>query len=142
MNYFLWLKAFHIIFVVCWFAGLFYLPRIFVYYAASEHAAVRAQLAVMARKLYRFVSPMMVVAIALGLAMIALNPDYYLASRWLWLKLVGVGCLVVYHVMCGRYVRAINDNRNRHDHLYFRFFNEIPVLFLFGIVILAVVKPF
>jgi protoporphyrinogen IX oxidase len=138
----LWLKALHIIFVVCWFAGLFYLPRIFVYYAASEHAVVRAQLAVMARKLYRFVTPFMIIAIALGLTMIATVPDYYLASHWMWLKLGGVACLIVYHLMCGRYVRAINDNRNQHDHVFYRFFNEIPVLFLFGIVILAVVKPF
>lgn len=138
----LWLKAFHIIFVVCWFAGLFYLPRIFVYYAASEHAAVREQLAVMARRLYRFVTPFMVIAIALGLAMIARNPDYYLASKWMWLKLGGVVLLVIYHVICGRYVRAISDARNRRDHVFYRFFNEIPVLFLFAIVLLAVLKPF
>ena len=138
----LWLKAFHIIFVVCWFAGLFYLPRIFVYYAASEHTVVRAQLAVMARRLYRFVTPFMVIAIALGLAMMALNPQYYLASNWMWLKLASVACLIVYHVICGRYVRAINDNRNQHNHVFYRFFNEIPVLFLFAIVILAVLKPF
>jgi protoporphyrinogen IX oxidase len=137
----LWLKAFHIIFVVCWFAGLFYLPRIFVYYAASEHSVVRAQLAVMARKLYRFVTPFMIIAIAVGLAMLVTNPDYYLASNWMRLKLGGVAVLVVYHLMCGRYVRALNDNRNQHDHVFYRFFNEIPVLFLFGIVILAVLKP-
>ena len=137
-----WLKAFHIIFVVCWFAGLFYLPRILVYYAASEHSVVRAQLAVMARRLYRFVTPFMVIAIALGLAMIAQNPDYYLASQWMQIKLGGVTLLVIYHLACGRYVRAINDNRNRHTHKFYRFFNEIPVLFLFAIVILAVVKPF
>jgi putative membrane protein len=138
----LWLKALHIIFVVCWFAGLFYLPRILVYYAASEHAVVRAQLAVMAGKLYRFVTPIMIIAIVLGLAMIALNPDYYLASYWMWLKLGGVAFLVAYHIQCGRYVRAINDNRNQHNHVFYRFFNEIPVLFLFVIVILAVLKPF
>ncbi len=138
----LWLKAFHIIFVVCWFAGIFYLPRIFVYYAASEHTVVRAQLAVMALKLYRFVTPFMVIAVAFGLALIALNPEYYLASHWMQLKLGVVGCLIVYHVICGRYVRAINDNRNQHDHVFYRFFNEIPVLFLFAIVILAVLKPF
>ena len=137
----LWLKAFHIIFIVCWFAGLFYLPRILVYYAASEHAVVRTQLAVMAQKLYRFVTPFMVIAIALGLAMLALNPQYYLASHWMWLKLGSVAVLVVYHILCGRYVRAINDNRNQHNHVFYRFFNEIPVLFLFGIVILAVLKP-
>jgi putative membrane protein len=138
----LWLKAFHIIFVVCWFAGLFYLPRIFVYYAATENDAVRKQLAVMAHRLYLFVTPFMVIAIALGLAMLAMNPDYFLASTWMWLKLGGVVLLVVYHLACGRYVRAINADQNKHDHVFYRFFNEIPVLFLFGIVILAVVKPF
>ena len=74
----LWLRAFHIIFVVCWFAGLFYLPRIFVYYAASEHPDTRRQLAVMARRLYRFVTALMFIAIGLGLAMMAINHDYYL----------------------------------------------------------------
>jgi putative membrane protein len=138
----LWLKAFHIIFVVCWFAGLFYLPRIFVYYAASEHGAVRAQLAVMARKLYRFVTPFMVIAIGLGAAMILNNPSYYFGASWMRLKIAAVALLVVYHIMCGRYVRAINENRDRHSHVYFRFFNEIPVLFLFGVVLLAVLKPF
>jgi putative membrane protein len=138
----LWLKAFHIIFVVCWFAGLFYLPRIFVYYAASEHRVTRTQLAVMARKLYRFVTPFMVIAIALGLAMIAQNPDYYLQAKWMWLKVGGVGFLVIYHLQCGRYVNAIYNNSNQHGHVFYRFFNEVPVLFLFGIVILAVLKPF
>jgi protoporphyrinogen IX oxidase len=138
----LWLKAFHIIFVVCWFAGLFYLPRIFVYYAASEHPQTREQLAIMARKLYRFVTPFMVIAIALGLAMMATSPDYYLQAKWLWLKLAGVTFLMVYHLQCGRYVSAINDNRDHHGHVFYRFFNEVPVLFLFAIVLLAVLKPF
>ena len=138
----LWLKAFHIIFVICWFAGIFYLPRIFVYYAASEHLVVRAQLAVMARRLYRFVTPFMVIAIALGLAMIAQNPDYYLQAKWMWFKLGGVAVLVVYLLLCGRYVRAINDNRNKRGHVFYRFFNEVPVLFLFAIVLLAILKPF
>jgi putative membrane protein len=138
----LWLKAFHIIFVVCWFAGLFYLPRIFVYYAASEHRVVRAQLAVMARRLYRFVTPFMIIAIVLGLAMIATNPDYYLQAKWMWVKLGGVAFLFVYHLQCGRYVYAINNNLNKRGHVFYRFFNEVPVLFLFGIVLLAVLKPF
>lgn len=138
----LWIKALHIIFMVTWFAGLFYLPRIFVYYAASEHRVTRTQLAVMARKLYRFVTPFMVIAIALGLAMIAQNPDYYLQAKWMWLKVGGVGFLVIYHLQCGRYVNAIYNNSNQHGHVFYRFFNEVPVLFLFGIVILAVLKPF
>ena len=138
----LWLKAFHLIFVVCWFAGLFYLPRIFVYYAGSEHQQTRAQLAIMARKLYRFVTPFMFIATALGLGMIWMNPDYYLQSKWMWLKLAGVAFLFVYHLQCGRYVRAINEGSDQHGHVFYRFFNEVPVLFLFGIVILAVLKPF
>jgi putative membrane protein len=138
----LWLRALHIIFVVCWFAGLFYLPRIFVYYAASEHEATRRQLAVMARKLYRFVTPFMVLAIAFGLGMISLAPAYYLQAGWLWLKLGGVAFLVVYHVQCGRYVTAINRDTDNHSHVFYRFFNEVPVLFLFAIVFLAVLKPF
>jgi uncharacterized membrane protein len=76
----LWLRALHIIFVVCWFAGLFYLPRIFVYYAASEHAETRAQLAVMSRRLYRFVTPFMVLTVGLRRGLIAVNPDYYLSA--------------------------------------------------------------
>jgi protoporphyrinogen IX oxidase len=138
----LWLKAFHLIFVVCWFAGLFYLPRIFVYYAASEHSETRAQLAIMARKLYRFVTPFMVLAIGFGLAMLGQNFDYYLSATWLWLKLAGVAFLVVYHWQCGRYVKAINNDTDGHSHVFYRFFNEVPVVFLFGIVLLVVLKPF
>jgi protoporphyrinogen IX oxidase len=138
----LWLKAFHIIFVVCWFAGLFYLPRIFVYYAASDHPDTRAQLALMSRKLYRFVTPFMYIAIALGFTMMASNLDYYLQAGWLWLKLAGVTFLVIYHIQCGRYVRIINEHRDEHTHVFYRFFNEVPVIFLFLIVILAVTKPF
>ena len=125
----LWLKAFHLIFVVCWFAGLFYLPRILVYYAASENPQTRQQLAVMARKLYRFVTPFMLLAIGFGLAMLATNIDYYLSATWLWIKLIMVAVLVAYHVQCGRYVRAINEDQDHHSHVYYRFFNEVPVIF-------------
>jgi putative membrane protein len=138
----LWLKAFHIIFVICWFAGLFYLPRILVYHAANGEPRTRAQLAVMARRLYRFVTPFMVIAIALGLAMIATHPAYYLHARWLWLKLAGVSILVGYHLLCGRFVRAIGEESGERGHVFYRIFNEIPVLLLFAIVILAVLKPF
>ncbi|MFT4519597.1 MAG: putative membrane protein [Halioglobus sp.] len=135
-----WLKAFHIIFVVCWFAGLFYVPRLLVHYAASDNGAVRAQLALMARKLYRFVTPFMVLAIGFGVAMIVITP-YFLQLPWMWWKLGGVAFLVFYHIACGRYVRKINNGEQVQGHVYFRFFNEIPVLFLFAIVILVVLKP-
>lgn len=138
----LWLKALHIIFVVCWFAGLFYLPRIFVNYAATESPEARQVLAVMARRLYRFVTPFMVILVVLGIAMIALNPGYYLQAGWLWVKLAGMVFLVAYHFQCGRYVRALLEERNTRTHTFYRFFNEVPVLFLFAMVLLAVLKPF
>ena len=138
----LWLKAFHLIFVVCWFAGLFYLPRILVHYAGSDNEAVRAPLAMMAQKLYRFVTPFMYLVIGFGVALLSLNHTYYLQSAWMWLKLAGMVCLIVYHIQCGRYVRAINEDRDSHSHVFYRFFNEVPVLFLFAMVILAVLKPF
>jgi putative membrane protein len=138
----LWLKAFHIIFIVCWFAGIFYLPRILVNYAASEDPATRDQLALMARKLYRFVTPFMFITIGLGLAMIALNPGYYLNANWMLVKLAAVVLLVAYHFQCGHYVKKVCAGENKHGHVYYRFFNEVPVFFLFGIVLLAVLKPF
>ncbi|RLQ21129.1 CopD family protein [Seongchinamella sediminis] len=138
----LWIKALHIIFVVCWFAGLFYLPRIFVNYAASENPDTRATLAQMAHRLYRFITPFMIILAVLGVWLIALNPGYYLQAKWLWLKLGGMACLVVYHLQCGRYVKAMLEARDDHSHVFYRFFNEVPVLFLFAMVILAILKPF
>ena len=138
----LWIKALHLIFVVCWFAGLFYLPRIFVNYAAAENPETRATLAQMARRLYRFITPFMYILAALGIWLITLNPDYYLQAKWLWLKLAGMVFLVGYHFQCGRYVKAMLDDSDNHSHVFYRFFNEVPVLFLFGMVLLAVLKPF
>ena len=138
----LWIKALHLIFVVCWFAGLFYLPRIFVNYAAAENPETRATLAQMARRLYRFITPFMYILAALGIWLITLNPDYYLQAKWLWLKLAGMVFLVGYHFQCGRYVKAMLDDSDNHSHVFYRFFDEVPVLLLFGMVLLAVLKPF
>jgi putative membrane protein len=139
---FLWLKAFHIIFVVCWFAGLFYLPRIFVYHAMTEDRAAIEQFEVMERKLYRFVTPFAILAVVLGLWMIALAPDAYLRSGWMHAKLALVTALVVYHFWCGRLLRELREDASRRSHRWFRVFNEIPVLILFPVVILVVVRPF
>lgn len=138
----LWLRAFHIIAIICWFAGIFYLPRLMVYYAASEHPQTRRQLAVMAGKLYRFVTPIAFIAVLLGLALMATNSDYYMQAKWLWAKLAAVTLLVGYHYYCGRLVRALENDSDTHSHVYFRFFNEIPVIFLVIIVLLVVFKPF
>lgn len=137
----LWMKAFHIIFMVCWFAGLFYLPRIFVYHAASDNPDTRKQLAVMARKLYRFTTPFLVLTAGFGFALLGANWTYYQTQPWWWLKLAGVLALWLYHFQCGRYLKIIMDDQNKHSHVFYRFFNEVPVLFLFAIVILVVLKP-
>jgi len=138
----LWLRALHIIAVICWFAGIFYLPRILVYYAGSEDPDTRAQLAVMAHKLYRFITPIAVIAILLGLAMLATNWSYYQSATWMWGKLVAVAALVIYHIACGRVVAAVQSGNDHHSHVYFRVFNEVPVVFLVIIVFLVVLKPF
>ena len=139
---FLWLKALHIIFVVCWFAGLFYLPRIFVYHAMAEDRATIEQFKVMERKLYRFVTPFAVLAVVLGFWMIALAPDAYLRSGWMHAKLALVALLIAYHFWCGRLLRELRDDVSEHSHRFFRVFNELPVLILFPVVILVVVRPF
>jgi putative membrane protein len=138
----IWVKAFHIIFMVAWFAGLFYLPRLFVNHAMAEEAEVRERLALMERKLYRFVTPWMVLTLGFGLWLLI---DYAWAAYrhmwWLHIKLALVAALVVYHFYCGRIIRDLANDRCRRSHIWFRWFNELPVLVLFAVVILAVVKP-
>ncbi len=139
---FLVLKALHIFFVVCWFAGLFYLPRILVNIAESDNPDTRAHLAQMARRLYRFVTPFMHILIVLGIGLILTNPGYYLRAPWLWVKLALVLFLIGYHQQCGRYVKAVLADTDNHSPRFYRFFNEVPVLFLLAIVLLVVLKPF
>ena len=139
----LWLKALHIVFMVSWFAGLFYLPRLFVYHAMAGDAATRETLAVMERKLYRFVTPLLWLMVGFGTWLIvAYGMDWFRAQGWLHLKLVLVTILVGYHFYCGKLLRDFAAGRNTRSHVFYRWFNEIPVLFLFAIVILAVVRPF
>ena len=138
----LWIKAFHVIFMVCWFAGLFYLPRIFVYYAQAPDAETRQTLALMARKLYRFVTPFMLLTIGFGLWRLSYQWDYYLTAHWMQAKLAGVAFLVGYHLQCGVYMRRIGNAEDDKTHVFYRFFNEVPVLFLFAIVLLVYARPF
>ncbi|GAB1232562.1 CopD family protein [Ferrigenium sp. UT5] len=135
----LWLKAFHIVFVVSWFAGLFYLPRIFVNHAMAEEPAVRERLKLMERKLYRFVTPIGALAVITGLW---LWFGYGFSGGWLHAKTTLVAGLVGYHFYCGHLVREFAADRNTRNHVWFRFFNEVPVLVLLAVVILVVVKPF
>lgn len=139
----LWLKALHIIAVVTWFAALFYLPRLFVYHAMSEDTVSRERFKIMERKLYRgIMTPSMIATFTFGIWLVALQPGYYLSQGWMHAKLTLVFALAVYHGLCGRHVRAFAEERSTRSHVYFRVFNELPVLALVGIVILVVVRPF
>ena len=136
----LWLKAFHVVFVVTWFAGLFYLPRLFVYHVATADAPGRARFIVMERRLFFIMSLGAVLAVLLGIAMIGAVPAY-LGLGWLRAKLLLVGVLVGYHAWCYQLLLALRGGRNTHSQRWLRLFNEVPALLLIAIVVLAVVKP-
>ena len=136
---YLWLKALHIIAMVCWFAGLFYLPRLFVNHAMVTDKATIERLELMEHKLYRFMTPLGILAVALGMW---LWFGYGFTGGWLHAKTTLVVLLIVYHLYCGRVMRAFAEGRNTRSHVWFRFFNEIPVLVLFVVVFLVMLKPF
>ncbi len=135
----LWLKAFHIVFVVSWFAGLFYLPRIFVNHAMADEPTEIARLKLMEHKLYRFMTPLAVLALVLGTW---LWLGYGFGGGWMHAKLALVAGLIGYHLYCGHLVKVFAEDRNRRSHRFYRFFNEVPVLILTAVTILVVVKPF
>jgi putative membrane protein len=141
-EYLLWWKSLHIFFMVCWFAGIFYLPRLFVNHAMAEHEAVVRQLIVMERKLYRFITPFAVLTVVFGLMLMAGRWDYYLSAGWLHAKLSLVVVLLAYHFYCGRLVKAFAEGTNRRSHVFYRWFNEAPVFLLLGIILLVELQPF
>jgi putative membrane protein len=135
----LWVKAFHIVFVVSWFAGLFYLPRIFVNHAMATEPSEIARLKLMEGKLYRFMTPLGILALVLGTW---LWLGYGFSGGWLHAKLILVAGLIAYHLYCGHLVKVFAADHNQRSHRFYRFFNEVPVLVLTAVTILAVVKPF
>lgn len=137
---YIWIKALHIIAVVCWFAALLYLPRLFVYHSQTQDTEGKERFKIMERKLYRgIMTPSMIATFLFGA---------YLAARlgfpggWLSLKLVLVVLLTGYHFYCGKLLKSFAKDENHHGHVFYRWFNEIPAVLLIIIVILAVVKPF
>ncbi|MBU6488169.1 MAG: CopD family protein [Burkholderiales bacterium] len=137
----LWVKTFHIVFVASWFAGLFYLPRIFVNLAMEREEAAVARLLIMARKLYRFMTMISVLALALGL-WLWLGYGIGRGQGWIHAKLGVVVLLIAYHLYCGRVLHAFERGENRRSDRWYRIFNELPVLGLIAAVALVVVKPF
>lgn len=138
-----WILAFHIIFVTCWFAGLFYLPRLFVYHAMAEDSISIERFKMMERKLYYgIMTPSAILAIFFGAWLVQFNPSYYIHSTWFVIKLIGVMLLVIYHLYCGHLRMCFAHDENEHGHIFYRWLNEVPVLLLFLIVIMVVVRPF
>lgn len=136
----LWVKSFHIVFMVTWFAGLFYLPRLFVYHAMSMDAPSIERFKIMERKLYYgIMTPGGVITVILGLW---LWLGYGISGGWLYAKLALVAVLIAYHLWCGKLLADFRHDRNTKSHVWYRWFNEFPVLILIAVVILVVVKPF
>lgn len=135
----LWLKSLHIIFMVTWFAGLFYLPRLFVYHAMADDAASIERFKIMERKLFfGIMTPGAVLTIVFG-TWLWLGFDF--SGAWLHWKLSLVGVLILYHVYCGKLLVDFRNDRNRHGHVFYRWLNEFPVILLVAIVLLVVLKP-
>lgn len=138
----LWLKAFHVIFMVAWFAGIFYLPRLFVNHAETQSSDVSEQLKGMEKRLLYFITPFAVLTVVLGSAIIYLyGYAWFVAAKWLHIKLTLVIFLLIYHGYCFKLVRIFQQDKNTRSGKFYRIFNEIPVLTLFAIIILAYVKP-
>lgn len=138
----LWIRAFHIIAMVAWFAGLFYLPRLFVYHADSHDAISQRRFCTMEHKLFFYImNPAALITLALGLWLLLLNFQDYLSQGWMHAKLALVLLLVCYHGYCGVLLLRFAHQQNRHSAKFYRFFNEGPTLLLIAIVILVTVKP-
>ena len=139
----LWLKALHIIAVICWMAALFYLPRLFVYHAMSKDSDSRERFQLMERKLYRGIAtPSMLATLIFGLWTSSYQWSHLMSSHWFHLKLLLVAALVVYHFYCRRFMTKLATEQDCHSHVFYRWFNEAPVLLLIPIVLLVVLKPF
>ena len=140
----LWTKSLHVIFMTTWFAGLFYLPRLFVYHAMSEDQISNERFKVMERKLfYGIMTPGGILTIIFGIAMLhGYAWEAFSMTWWLKIKLGLVAVLVVYHIYCGKLLLDFKHDRNQKSHVYYRWFNEFPVLLLVAIVILVIVRPF
>jgi len=139
---YLWVKTLHILFMASWFAGLFYLPRIYVNLAQATDPAVKETLIGMSHRLYRFMTILAFPAVGFGLWLylyygIGMGPG----SGWMHVKLLLVGLIIVYHLVCRRYLRLFEEGRNPHSHVFYRWFNEIPVVLMLAIIAMVVIKP-
>lgn len=143
IEFLIWIKAFHVIFMVAWFAGIFYLPRLFVNHAETTNVDIGEHFKGMERRLLYFVTPFALLTIALGVAMIFIyGREWFISSKWLHIKIMLVLIVVLYHGYCFKLVKDFRDDNNKRSGKFYRIFNELPVLVLFAIILLAYVKPF
>jgi putative membrane protein len=141
-SHLLWIKAFHVIFMVAWFAGIFYLPRLFVNHAETNSIDVAQQLKGMEKRLLYFITPFAVITVLLGLLLIYIyGMAWFVAAKWLHIKLTLVIFILIYHGYCFKLVNDFQQGKNTRSGKFYRLFNEIPVLMLFAVIILAYVKP-
>lgn len=139
----LWIKALHIISLITWFSGLFYLPRLFVYHAMTSDAISNDRFKIMERKLYRgIMMPGMIMTIIFGGWLLLKYDRMYMPMLWLQIKLGLVASLIIFHFYCGHLIKVFKNDSNKHGHKFYRWLNEFPTLILIVIVILTVVKPF
>ncbi|PJD95471.1 MAG: TIGR00701 family protein [Legionella sp.] len=139
----LYVKAFHLVSLVAWFAGLFYLPRLFVYHTTATDELSLDRFKIMERRLYYGIMwPAALATSVLGAWLLGFNASYYLHAGWMHVKLTLVGILWLYHWLCGYYLQCFARNVSSRSENFFRVFNEVPTLLLVGIVLLVVVKPF
>ncbi len=137
----LWVKALHVIFMVTWFAGLFYLPRLFVYHASTSDSTTIDTFKVMERKLFAIATMGAVLTLVFGVALLLLWLPSYIQQTWFIAKLVLVAALMIYHAWCWWLMIQFRQDKNKRSHIWYRWFNEVPVLMLFGITILVIVRP-
>lgn len=139
----LWIKAFHIIAVICWFAGIFYLPRLFVYHAMSDDKVSKDRFIIMERKLLNAImNPSAIISLALGGYMLVSYWESYAGAIWMYIKLAMVFLLLIYHGYCIHFAKVFAKDQNQHSDKFYRVFNEIPVPILIIIVIMVIVRPF
>ena len=140
---YLWLKAFHLIAIICWFAGLFYLPRLFVYHSDAQDAISNTRFKTMERKLHNIIMmPSVVAVLSSGGSLFALNPSMYLANQWFLVKMSAIVCLLGFHMWCYWHVLQFRQDANIFTRRYFIPFNEIPSVLLVFIIVMVVVKPY
>ncbi|MDG2090890.1 MAG: protoporphyrinogen oxidase HemJ [Gammaproteobacteria bacterium] len=140
---YLWFKAFHLIAMTCWFAGIFYLPRLYVYHSMADDETSLDRFKIMERKLFwGIMTPSAVLTVIFGCLLFSTNFQFYMQSGWMHAKLFCVFLLIIYHILCWHFLKIFKANKNTRSHKFYRWFNEAPVILLLAIIIFVVVKPF